>query len=223
MSDDQLYAIGDYVWIDADGDGKQDAGEKPLHDVTVTLLDAEGKPVDGVASVKTDEHGFYRFDNLPAGKYKVKFTLTADQAAAYDFMKANESTDGDKADSDADPSTGITDEIDLGPDSAALQDAAGYNADNKLAGASAVKAAGGIDPTRDAGVTPKSVSVGDYVWWDDDRNGVQDSDEPGINGVELTISRSDKKAVFGSNGEKLSDDELTTTTAARDGGWLLQL
>ncbi|MBK9156824.1 MAG: hypothetical protein IPM11_01615 [Micropruina sp.] len=45
------------------------------------------------------------------------------------------------------------------------------------------------DLTLDAGlVTPiAQVSVGDYVWKDTDHDGIQDSGEPGIKGVVLTI------------------------------------
>ena len=40
-----------------------------------------------------------------------------------------------------------------------------------------------------------SVSVGDYVWWDEDENGVQDDGEPGIAGVTLTLTGPDGNPV----------------------------
>ncbi|NHI16081.1 SdrD B-like domain-containing protein [Microbacterium excoecariae] len=55
-------SVGDYVWIDADGDGMQGEGEAPLGGVAVELRDAEGAPV---AATETDENGFYAFTGLP--------------------------------------------------------------------------------------------------------------------------------------------------------------
>jgi hypothetical protein len=72
-----LAAIGDRVWIDANGDGKQDPEEVGLPDVTVTLYyDPDG---DGVystpypgGSTTTDATGYYIFNDLPAGAYVVR-------------------------------------------------------------------------------------------------------------------------------------------------------
>src|SRR5699024_6987782 len=69
----KTYAIGDYVWVDRNKDGIQDDNEEPLEDVVVELFDEKGEKID---ETSTDENGRYMFDNLPAGKYKVKFTLT---------------------------------------------------------------------------------------------------------------------------------------------------
>lgn len=67
--------IGDYVWNDANNDGIQDNTEKPLKDVTVKLLDKEGKPVkdkDGKEiTTTTDASGNYLFEVAP-GEYKVE-------------------------------------------------------------------------------------------------------------------------------------------------------
>ena len=50
---------------------------------------------------------------------------------------------------------------------------------------------GDRDPTLDFGFVQPSVSVGDYVWVDTDHDGVQDDGEPGIGGVELTLTDPD--------------------------------
>ncbi|MGO4938389.1 SdrD B-like domain-containing protein, partial [Fundicoccus sp. Sow4_H7] len=101
------YAVGDYVWIDADKDGVQNDSEV-LPGVTVELLDGEGIVV---ATTTTDETGYYLFDELTAGNYKVKFTLTAEQAEQYEFTTPD-AGDNDAADSDAD-SEGYTIEFTL--------------------------------------------------------------------------------------------------------------
>lgn len=47
-----------------------------------------------------------------------------------------------------------------------------------------------LEVTNTANPVP-SVSVGDYVWFDEDKDGVQDDDESGIPGVELTLTGPD--------------------------------
>ena len=70
-------AIGDRVWLDADGDGFQDVGETGIANVTVNLYDpgGDGAPGGGddtlIGSVTTDLNGIYLFDHLPAGSYFV--------------------------------------------------------------------------------------------------------------------------------------------------------
>lgn len=67
----ELGAIGDYVWIDADGEGDQDADEKPVVGVLVELLDGDGTLI---ATTKTGPSGLYGFYDLPEGDYRVRFT-----------------------------------------------------------------------------------------------------------------------------------------------------
>ncbi len=68
---EELGAIGDYVWVDADGEGDQDAGEEPVVGVLVELLDGAGSLV---ATTKTATSGLYGFYDLPEGDYAVRFT-----------------------------------------------------------------------------------------------------------------------------------------------------
>ena len=54
---------------------------------------------------------------------------------------------------------------------------------------------GDRDPTLDFGFVQPSVSVGDYVWVDENRDGIQDPGEPGIPGVVLVITGPDGQPV----------------------------
>ncbi len=65
--------IGDLIFVDADGDGVQDAGEPGIPDVTVSLEDALGNVI---ATTTTDENGNYSFPGLSAGTYDVVITDT---------------------------------------------------------------------------------------------------------------------------------------------------
>ncbi len=84
-------AIGDRVWIDADGDGVQDAEEMGLSNVTVELVTAGADGFFGTAddvvaaTATTNATGNYIFDGLSAGAYVVRiptaptgYTLTGD-------------------------------------------------------------------------------------------------------------------------------------------------
>lgn len=143
----KTYAIGDYVWIDTDRDGVQDPGEKPLSDVKVDLLGADGKIV---ATTKTDKNGRYVFDNLPAGTYRVRFTLTDQQKKKYEFT-TRDSGDRDGLDSDANRSDGLTRTIVLDDANEALTGDYEYRT---------IEATQGIDPTWDAGVVVKKAPPG---------------------------------------------------------------
>jgi Large extracellular alpha-helical protein len=179
------YAVGDYVWIDADRDGVQDAGEEVLPGVRVDLIGADDEVV---ATTTTDAQGRYLFDDLVAGSYQVRFTLTDEQAARYTFTTSGAGGDAAK-DSDAQvpagASFGLTTRFVLDDTNTALT----TDYDRTLT------ASEGVDPTWDAGVVLKAVSVGDLVWVDTNRDGRQDPGEPGIRGVVLTIEGPDGSPV----------------------------
>ena len=137
----KTYAVGDYTWIDSNKDGIQDDDEEVLPGVKVELFDEDGNKL---AETETDENGFYIFDELPAGKYKIKFTLTEEQAKKYEFTKQNAGDDS-TVDSDADEN-GWTIEFTLDDENEYL---------TKDYTNQAFKATEGIDPTWDAGVIVK--------------------------------------------------------------------
>nr|MDA3873966.1 choice-of-anchor A family protein [Kiritimatiellia bacterium] len=68
------------------------------------------------------------------------------------------------------------------------------------------------DLTWDAGVW-KTASLGDYVWWDFDPNGIQDSGEPGVNGITVNLLDAAGDPVLDRNGLPIS-----TVTANGPGG-----
>gem|GEM_PF-2088673 len=73
--------IGNYVWLDENGDGVQDAGEPGIPGVTVTLRDSGGNVV---GTTVTDADGGYIFTNLPAGTYTVTVTPPAGFEQTFD-------------------------------------------------------------------------------------------------------------------------------------------
>ncbi len=65
-------AIGDFVWSDADSDGRQDDGEPGIGGVLMELLDSAGNPLSPPVTTTTSISGWYLFSGLTAGQYKVR-------------------------------------------------------------------------------------------------------------------------------------------------------
>ena len=99
-------ALGDFVWDDLNGNGRQDTGEPGISGVTVQLFHV----ADGAlwATTTTDVNGFYSFPGLIDGQYTIHFSAPA----GYVFTTPNQGDD--LGDSDADPATGFTAPITLG-------------------------------------------------------------------------------------------------------------
>ena len=149
-------ALGDYVWFDANSNGIQDATEKGIAGITVTIYDAANI---AVTSAITDQNGRYFFSNLNAGTYTVGFGTIPSQMV---FTNKDVVAAGDAADSDVDPATGRTGAYTL--------------------------VAGQVNLTVDAGLkTLIPAMVGDFVWFDLNRDGLQDAGEPGVPGVIVTL------------------------------------
>ncbi|MFN0201684.1 MAG: SdrD B-like domain-containing protein [Bacteroidia bacterium] len=161
-SNNGLGSIGDFVWNDLNQDNTQDAGEPGVGNVTVELLNATTNAV--LSTTTTTSTGYYLFTNLPAGDYAVQFS---DLPTAFVFSLAN--VGNDTEDSDADPLTGRTGTISLAAGQDNLTIDAGINLN-----------AGGTN----------TAIIGDFVWNDLNNNGRQDTGEPGVRGVTVTLYNS---------------------------------
>ncbi|HMQ48346.1 MAG TPA: SdrD B-like domain-containing protein [Saprospiraceae bacterium] len=95
-----LAQLGDYVWLDEDRDGIQDANEDGVEGVMVILqIPGEADPIN-IDTTFTDANGYYIF-NVPPGEYKVTFVLP-------DGLLFTDPDEGanDGVDSDANPDMG---------------------------------------------------------------------------------------------------------------------
>lgn len=102
-----LNTLGDYVWYDTDGDGIQDANEKPASGITVNLVDPDTNKV--IKTTTTDKDGKYLFTDLPDGTYKVCFI----KPDGYLWTEKDAGGSGD--DSVVDLTTGCSPVVTLGP------------------------------------------------------------------------------------------------------------
>ncbi len=108
--------VGDFVWVDANGNGLQDAGESGLADVIVELHQADGTLL---VSTTTDANGHYAFTDVPAGDYYLRVV----SPTGYVFTLADQGND-DALDSDVDRASGRTPTFSLTPG----QNASGWDA-----------------------------------------------------------------------------------------------
>ncbi|MDJ0767988.1 MAG: SdrD B-like domain-containing protein [Ilumatobacter sp.] len=198
--------IGDYVWLDLDGDGIQDPDEQPLEGVTVTLYDDAGTLV---ATATTDANGRYTFGvsdpadaTASAADDAVLLEFASDYVIRFDQSTATNVpgpyTAADLVVTQVDGSSGIGDGDDDRRDSDIVTgDVLG------LGGALpeievTTGLAGDNDHTFDAGFE-LPYSIGSTVWRDDGGatvaadvdNGVFDASESPIPGVEVLLYAAD--------------------------------
>ncbi|HOV02499.1 MAG TPA: SdrD B-like domain-containing protein, partial [Dermatophilaceae bacterium] len=156
-------SVGDYFWYDTNDNGLQDDGEAPVVKATVQLLDVDRNVL---GTTTTNTNGYYSFVNLvPDTNYIIKF-VNPDPAYQFTLQNVGGVTDNsrtdDLTDSDADPVTGEI-AFNSGP------------VGNNDPGGPTEADAGTDNPGLDAGLVkkPTGVSIGDYVWYDNNRDGLQ--------------------------------------------------
>lgn len=87
----QLASIGDRVWEDVNGNGRQDDGATGIVGATVTLLNSLGAVV---ATTVTGANGFYQFTGLVPGDYSIQ-VLPAGFTATKQNQGVNDAGDSD--------------------------------------------------------------------------------------------------------------------------------
>ena len=186
-------SLGDRVWEDADGDGRQDAGEPGLDGVDVTLDYAgpdgafgTGDDALAISTTVTAGGGAYGFAGLVPGRYR----LTFGTLAGYERTSADSPMANDASDSDANATTGQT--------------------------AGTVLVSGENDLGWDAGLY-RPATLGNYVWEDRDGDGVQEAGEPPFDGVSVTLGYAGLDGVFGNADDTAA---LASATTGADGLYL---
>ena len=178
-------SLGAFLWIDLNNDGVFDPDEDPIPGVTVELYDAFGNLI---ATAVSDEDGLVEFAGLQEGLYGL--LIIGENFEEGGPLEPYVSTGGNPADDDGiDPT-----EEDGGVASRLFNVTAGGSL---LAG-----------PDASFGFTPEA-SVGDTVFRDNDRDGVQDSGEPGI--ADVTVKLYDE-----------SGEVIRETTTDADGVYIFK-
>ena len=175
--------ISGLVYNDADADWKRaDDGEPPFEGVTLTLLDSNGQPVlDGSGAevtTTTDAHGAYSFPGLPMGTYSVRITR----------------------------GTATVDGAQVSMDDYTATYAWGRSPDRSYAGvdSSTTSPIALTQQSPDAsnvdfGFT-KPAKIGNRVWFDANKNGLQDEGERGVPHVGVYVMYSDDLGALDASG-----------------------
>ena len=154
----QYAKLGDRVWNDLNANGIQDVGESGIAGVIVNLwTSANNLPVSIVNTTTTDANGNYLFTNVVPGLYQLQFVVP--QALGAWIFSPQDQGINNAIDSDANGS-GITGVIEL--------------------------VSGEEDLTWDAGLY-QLAAIGDRVWMEITKNGLQDPNEPGVAGVTVNL------------------------------------
>ena len=145
--------------------------DSPFEGVTVRLLDADGNPVKDSSgadiTTKTDADGKYTFTRLPMGSYKVE--VVAGDAKV-------DGTDVNLADY----------KQTYGYGSSTKRSEAGKG---KLVTPTAIElTTAAPNATKVDFAFVKPASVGNFVWFDANKDGIQDADEFGVAGVTVTLT-----------------------------------
>ncbi len=176
-------SVGNRVWNDTDNDGIQDAGEAGVQNVTVKLY-TTGNSLIGTRT--TDSNGLYAYTNIIPGEYYLEFSTLP---SSWQFTAQNQGGD-DALDSDVSPVTGRTGTFTLNlGDNNDFQDAGAYLPSGSLA------------------------NIGDKVFEDLDRDGIQDAGEGGLSGVVVTLYNGSGTQI-GSSATTASDGTFAFTGLA---------
>ena len=193
----QTVRLGNRVWFDTNNNGVLDGGEQGIPNVQMELLDGTGNPVVSPVTglpitTTTDATGRYVFDSIPPGTYMVRVAaenfddwtdllygfvsslneLSTDPAADPD---GNNSDVDDNGRNNPDPANGgivsypVTLAVGDEPTNEGQDEDGSYaNADSNL--------------TVDFGFF-ELLTLGNYIWFDSNENGIINSGEFGVGGV----------------------------------------
>ena len=167
--------IGNYVWYDTNGNGIQDAGEKGISGISITLSD-ENDVV--ISTTNTDANGNYSFtdSNVTAGiqyntDYKIKVALTDAQVFNAKISSTTVLNSGSgKNDNHA----------------TVIGDFATVEITTGSSGQATLDVDFGFAPT---------ATIGNTVWLDENANGMFDAGEEGIPNVTVLLRASDNSIV----------------------------
>jgi serine-aspartate repeat-containing protein C/D/E len=184
-------SIGDYVWEDSNGDGIQQSNEIGVNGIAIDLIQAStGRLIRSTIS-KLDSlgnPGYYRFDHAPEGMHYLSVGFP-DSISITAYRSGIDSF----LDSDFDKVGGQFRTVDFEVKSNAQRD------------------------DLDLGILKKS-TVGNFIWLDVDRDGIQDAGEEGIPEVKVKLYNEQDVMVD----EVYSDEEGHFNLRAHTGSYYLK-
>ncbi|MDO9087655.1 MAG: SdrD B-like domain-containing protein [Anaerolineaceae bacterium] len=171
--------LGNFVWDDLDHDGRQDVGEPGLAGVTVQLWNSAKSQM--LASTTTNGSGIYTLIAQTPGDYLIRVVLPSMNDS---FSPKDQAAGDDTLDSDINPdgaNLGFTDIFNIASNV--------ISRTNLDAGIIKYRTP---TPTR----TQTPINIGNFVWHDLDKDGIQDVGEPGVAGVTVQLWNSAKSQLI---------------------------
>lgn len=202
----RFYSLGNRVWRDADNDGQQAGDESGIGGVVVKVYAAaDATFASPVASVTTDADGYYRFDGLYAGNYVVRIepsnwtpasgvlegynSSTPSQTGVVQGAVVNATDADDNGNNATSPvTTGVISGVitlggGTGSEEPTGEDNPATYGDGSATGTAAVDNRTNL--TVDFGFY--RLTVGNFVFEDENYNGVLDPAENGVDGVRVEL------------------------------------
>ncbi|MCB9157078.1 MAG: hypothetical protein H6645_08180 [Caldilineaceae bacterium] len=204
----QMVSLGNYVWEDRNADGLQDVGEPPVAGAVVTLLNPDGSPAttaggDPIAPMTTTADGFYNFGNLLPGSYMVEVTPPGGYVPTMTPPDADPDTNPANDDSNGLPTgngaTVRSREVLLLPTTEPIDDEGDQTDPTGAPNANS-------NLTVDFGFIPL-VSVGNYVWMDENADGLQGAAEPALPGARVELFNVDGSVARDYQGNPVAPQE----------------
>ncbi len=179
LCDNALSEIGNYVWDDTNGNGIQDANESGIGKVKVELYKGACKTGKKVGEATTNSDGYYYFGGQ--NKENMLNNSLIEKDTDYTIcIDLNNSALNGKHPTIKDANNNSEDQRDSDGDNE--NTTPGYSSINFK-----IENAGSNNHTYDFGFTSAGHCLGDFVWNDSNKNGIQDSNETGIKGITVNL------------------------------------
>jgi len=154
-------SLGNFVWLDNNGNGIQESAESGINGIVVQLYNEQGNLIgtkNTTVNPNTGTNGWYEFAQLIPGKYFVAII----PPPVFGFISTTPNATVEALDSDITGvnGPGTTDYINLSSGQNYQDLDGGFYRDN---------------------------SIGDFIWEDINQDGIQDVTEPGINGIVVSL------------------------------------
>jgi len=169
-----LSTLAGVVYLDANGNGQFDNGDVGLSGVPVSLIpiDVSGSVQGAAITQATDATGAYRFEDLPAGRYRVVET----QPEGFTQGSETIGTAGGN-----NPVPNVIDTVNLGTD----VDATNYNFGEAMSSKRRFLASAGSTPTMNGATTQSALSG--RVYSDANSNAMFDAGDSALAGVTVSL------------------------------------
>lgn len=194
--------LGNFIWLDLNGDGIQDPIEPGIPDVPVVVTFTDPGGIPRQVTVVTDATGGWNVDPLFTDELiggTIGLPVGEDITATVDTTAPN--LQG------VTPTVGPESDVDGGGDNQSTQ---------QIGGAETVTLPDGVTQARldvDFGYEPTPQSLGDRLWWDQD-NSADDTDGAGEYGIpNATV----QLVWYGFDGVPGGGDDITFSTVTSDG------